>query len=264
MPREVEVPKFISDNAERGLRYVAEGKGGEGMTDKTIREARDMVSGKISEDKVRRMGPWFARHKVDMDAPANDPDNEDFPGKGAVAWLVWGGSTSGDQMDAAKWAERTAERLEREEKEAAYLTSPTTKENMDTIESKLLAAEATLAEAIATREEIAAKAVEAKSAFDAALAERDAKVAELTAALEAVTAEKEAIAASLAAATANAVTASEEAAKVAASVGVAPVESAPDVAPKASILEQYLALSGAERNAFYLANSDALKAALRK
>ena len=261
MPQTVPVPKFISDNAERGLRYAAEGKAGDGMTDKTKREARDMVEGSISEDKVRRMGPWFARHRVDMDAPANDPDNDAFPGKGAVAWLVWGGSTSGDIMDAAKWAERTVERLDREKEEAQNLTrSATVEKHMDTIEARLTAA---LAEASAKDAEV----TEARAAVEKVAAENielTAKVAELTAALDALNAEKAEAVAAVEAAVEASVSASEEAAKIAASVGVAPVESAPDAAPKASILEQYLALEGSERTAFFAKHSAEIRSALRK
>jgi hypothetical protein len=256
----VEVPKFISDNARRGLEYNREGKGGEGLTDKTLREAREMADGSVSEDKVRRMGPWFARHRVDMDAPANDPDNEDFPGKGAVAWLIWGGSTSGDIMDAAKWAERTVERLEKEE---ASLTAGATLElNMDTIEARLAAAlegisakDAEVAEARATAESVVALNLELTEKL---------KVAEDK--LAAIEAEKVDLAAKVEAAAETAVTASEEAAKIAASVGVAPVETNPavDAAPKADVLETYLALSGQERAAFFAANRNAIMGALRK
>jgi hypothetical protein len=259
MPLEVEVPKFIRDNAARGLRYHKEGKSGDGTTDKTIREARDMAEeGRISKDKVRRMGPWFARHKVDMDAPANDPYNEGFPGKGAVAWLLWGGSTSGDKMDAAKWAERTAERLEREE---ASLTGDTTLEtDMDTIEARLAAAlegiaakEAEVADARATAESVVAQNLE--------LAEKLKQAEDKLAAIEA---EKSELAAKVEAAAEAAVTASEEAAKIAASVGVAPVETNPAAeAPKGNILEQYMALTGHERSAFFAANRSAIMAALR-
>lgn len=265
----VKVPQFISDNAARGLEYNREGKGGEGLVEQTLADARDMVRGEISEAKVRKMGPWFARHKVDMDAPANDPDNDAFPGKGAVAWLLWGGSVSGDKMDAAKWAERTVARLDREREEAENLTrAATVEKHMDTshisIEAQLEALQASHAEAIATRDEVAAKAVEASEASKAAIAERDAKIAELTAALEKASAEKAAAEVVVAVAAAEKVSASEEAAKIAASVGVAPVESAPDAAPKATILEQYLALQGAERTAFFAKHSAEIRSALRK
>jgi len=255
----IDVPKFISDNARRGLDYNAEGKGGEGLTDKTLREAREMADGSVSEDKVRRMGPWFARHRVDMDAPANDPDNEDFPGKGAVAWLIWGGSTSGDIMDAAKWAERTVERLDREQ---ASLTAGATLElNMDTIEARLAAA----LEGIAAKDaEVAEARAHAESvvALNLELTEK-VKVAEDK--LAAIEAEKVALSAKVEAAAEAAVTASEEAAKIAASVGVAPVETNPaaDAAPKADVLETYLSLTGVQRAEFFAANKAAIVAAMR-
>lgn len=256
----VDVPRFIRDNARRGLEYNREGKGGEGMTDKTLREAREMADGSVSEDKVRRMGPWFARHRADMDAPANDPESDNFPGAGAVAWLLWGGSTSGDIMDAAKWAERTVERLDREQ---ASLTAGATLElNMDTIEARLAAAlegitakDAEVAEARAHAESVVALNLELTEKL---------KVAEDK--LAAIEAEKAALAAKVEAAAETAVTASEEAAKIAASVGVAPVETNPaaDAAPKADVLETYLALSGTERASFFAANRAAIMGALRK
>jgi hypothetical protein len=256
----IEVPQFIRDNASRGLEYNADGKGGEGMTDKTIREARDMADGSVSEDKVRRMGPWFARHRVDMDAPANDPDSEDFPGKGAVAWLIWGGSTSGDIMDAAKWAERIVERLDKEKESASAFTS-TQLVNMDTIENQLAAALTLVADGSAAVTE----AREHASKLAADNMELTAQVAKLVAELETAVIEKDALASQVLALEATKTTASIEAAKIAASVGVEPIESSPSVpAEKADILATYLALTGAERSAFYVNNSDAIKNALRK
>ena len=257
----VEVPEFIRRNAARGLEYNREGKGGDGLVEQTLADARDMVRGEISEAKVRKMGPWFARHKPDMDAPANDPDNEAFPGKGAVAWLLWGGSVSGDKMDAAKWAERVVERLDREKEEAETLTAPARVEtSMDTIEGQLANALA----GIAAKE---VEVTEARVVAEKAVAEKlelDGKVAELTAALEKAAAEKAELAAKVESITAATVSASEEAAKIVASVGVAPVESAPEsVAPKGNVLEQYLALSGAERASFFAANRAAIIAAMR-
>lgn len=273
MPQTVPVPEFISRNAERGLKYRDEGKGGNGLVDATIRAARDMVEGSISEAKLRKMAPWFARHKPDMEAPANDPDNDAFPGNGAVAWLLWGGSVSGDKMDAAKWAERTVERLDREREEAAKLDSlPRVETDMDTIESKLASAESALVALTAERddlrvsfEKLAAEKTEAVNAVSADIAAKDAKLAELTAAVDGLTAERAELVAKIAALEAGKVTASAEAAKIAASVGVAPVESAPEAsaAPKLSVLEQYLALSGTERAAFYASNKAAIHAAMR-
>jgi HK97 family phage prohead protease len=109
------VPSFIRENAKRGLKYLDEGFGGDGLTDGTKREAREMAAGRISENKVRKMAPWFARHKVDGQAPKNnDPSNAEYPGAGLVAWLLWGGDS--DFSDAAQnWAQRKIDALDAEE-----------------------------------------------------------------------------------------------------------------------------------------------------
>jgi HK97 family phage prohead protease len=97
----------MAQEARKGLQWVEEGLGGDGLVAATIRDARRMASREaLSEAKVRRMPAWFARHAVDMDAPRNaDPDNEDYPGPGRVAWALWGG-------DAGRsWSERVVEQL---------------------------------------------------------------------------------------------------------------------------------------------------------
>ena len=112
------VPQFIRNNAQKGLDYLAEGFGGDGLTDATKREAREMAAGNISENKVRKMAPWFARHKVDGQAPKNsNPDNSEYPGPGLVAWLLWGGNSNFD--DAAQdWAQRQIDKLDNETNKA--------------------------------------------------------------------------------------------------------------------------------------------------
>ena len=113
----VEAPAFIKSNAKKGLVYYEEGRAGSGLTSKTVREAREMAGGFISENKVIRMNAWFARHFVDLRSPKNsDRGNDDFPGAGATAWYLWGGNpTNADQ--AMKWAERNAERIRNNENE---------------------------------------------------------------------------------------------------------------------------------------------------
>ena len=115
----VEVPTYVREAAARGLEWNREGKAGDGVTDKTLAEAREMAAGRVSVDKLRRMAPWFSRHRGDLAAPANNPDNKDFPGAGAVAWALWGGPTSGDVMRAAEWAETKVRIVESEEARAA-------------------------------------------------------------------------------------------------------------------------------------------------
>jgi HK97 family phage prohead protease len=112
------VPQFIRDNAQRGLDYLAEGFGGDGLTEGTKRAAREMADGNISEDKVRKMAPWFARHKADGQAPQNkDSSDPGYPGAGLVAWLLWGGNSNFD--DAAQdWAQRQIDKLDNETNKA--------------------------------------------------------------------------------------------------------------------------------------------------
>ena len=61
------------------------------------------------------MNAWFKRHLGDLNTPRNsDRNNEDFPGAGAVAWYLWGGSPTNPEQ-AMNWAERTAERIRENE-----------------------------------------------------------------------------------------------------------------------------------------------------
>ncbi|MGA1707023.1 MAG: HK97 family phage prohead protease, partial [Candidatus Nanopelagicaceae bacterium] len=108
------VPQFIRDNAARGLEYLREGFGGDGLTEGTKREAREMAAGRVSENKVRKMAPWFSRHKVDGQAPKNrDESHPEYPGEGLVAWLLWGGDSNFSDR-AQNWAQRKIDALDAE------------------------------------------------------------------------------------------------------------------------------------------------------
>jgi len=111
---DLSVPSFIQENAKRGLKYLAEGYGGDGLTEGTKRAAREMAAGNITEDKIRKMAPWFARHKVDGQAPKNSNQSDpQYPGAGLVAWLLWGGDS--DFSDRAQnWAQRKIDALDAE------------------------------------------------------------------------------------------------------------------------------------------------------
>ena len=105
------IPQYIRDAAARGLELRREGFGGDGLTDGTIREARAMARGEMSDDKVVRALAWFARHQVDLEAPQNrDPEHPEWPGNGAVAFYLWGISPL-DPGPAVRWLEREVERI---------------------------------------------------------------------------------------------------------------------------------------------------------
>lgn len=114
------VPAYIRDAAARGLELRAEGEGGDGLVERTIREARLMADGQVSEDKVIRASAWAARHLVDLDAPQNsNAENEDWPGAGAVAFYLWGINPL-DPQPAISWFDRKAEQIREEEGRSAH------------------------------------------------------------------------------------------------------------------------------------------------
>lgn len=110
-------PAYMRASARRGLDWYAEGKGGDGLVDKTIREARQMAAGEeLSADKWTRIAAWIARHIGDLDAPAADPDSDQFPSAGVVAMALWGGGTTKRSARRAQaYAEGVVTRLEAEQ-----------------------------------------------------------------------------------------------------------------------------------------------------
>ncbi len=111
------LPQYVRDAAARGLELRAEGYGGDGLVERTIREARLMARGEVSEDKVVRVAAWAARHMVDLEAPQNsDPDAEGWPGAGAVAFYLWGIDPL-DPMPAIAWFERKRDEIREEEED---------------------------------------------------------------------------------------------------------------------------------------------------
>ena len=108
-----DAPQYMRNAAKRGLELNAEGKGGDGLTDKTIREARLMATGQVSDDKWIRIAAWIARHLVDLDAPKNsDSSDSGYPGAGLVAHLLWGsGPSKSDALRTMKYAEGVVARI---------------------------------------------------------------------------------------------------------------------------------------------------------
>jgi len=103
-------PEFMRRNARRGLRYHEEGLSGDGLRPQTVADARKMANGEVSEAKWRRIGPWIARHMVDLESAAAD-DGEITPGM--VAHLLWGsGTTETAARRAMAYAERVVSQLD--------------------------------------------------------------------------------------------------------------------------------------------------------
>jgi len=103
-----DIPAYIRDAASRGIELFEAGDAGDGVTAGTVREARLMADGQISDDKVLRSSAWAARHAVDLEAPQNnDAGDDDFPGPGAVAHYLWGIDPL-DPAPARAWFDRQA------------------------------------------------------------------------------------------------------------------------------------------------------------
>lgn len=110
-------PVYMRAAARRGIKLYEEGEGGDGLVPATIRDARKMINGEsLSPEKWKKIGPWIARHMVDLDAPKNrNPDDPDYPGAGLVAHLLWGsGPSKANAQRTMEYANRLADRLDEE------------------------------------------------------------------------------------------------------------------------------------------------------
>jgi uncharacterized protein len=111
----LEPPAYMRAAARRGLEYYAEGKAGDGLVDRTVREARAMAEGNVTADKWVRIAAWIARHLGDLDSPDANPSSPNYPSPGVVAHLLWGsGPSKASARRALAYAEGVRDRLEEE------------------------------------------------------------------------------------------------------------------------------------------------------
>lgn len=94
-------PKGVQQAAARAVRWIEEGRAGKGFTDVGRDRAHQLANGDdVSEEDLKKMHAYFARHVVDRDASGFTGNTAGFPSPGRVAWDAWGG-------DAGKrWADR--------------------------------------------------------------------------------------------------------------------------------------------------------------
>ena len=128
-PREMEdrqvdltVPEYIREAAAQGVAYHEEGLSGDGVVERTVREARAMARGEITEQKVVRASAWAARHRVDLDAEGARPDEDGYPTPGAVAHLLWGIPTGSRYSDAVAWFDRKSEQVQADRSSSMEVT----------------------------------------------------------------------------------------------------------------------------------------------
>lgn len=117
-----EAPAYMRAAARRGLDYYEQGLGGDGLVERTIREARLMAEGTVSDEKWIRIAAWIARHLVDLDSPDADPQSENYPSAGVVAHLLWGsGPSKRAALRTLDFAESVVARI-RAEQESERMT----------------------------------------------------------------------------------------------------------------------------------------------
>ena len=111
-----EAPAYMRAAARRGLEYYEQGLAGDGVTPTTIREARAMAEGTVSDDKWIRIAAWIARHLPDLDAPDANPESDGYPSPGVVAHLLWGSGPSKRAAQRTKdYADSVVARIRAEE-----------------------------------------------------------------------------------------------------------------------------------------------------
>jgi hypothetical protein len=85
-------PKGVQQAATRARRWIEDGKAGRSFTDVGRHRAQQLADGEeVSDEVVKKMQAYFARHSVDKDASGFKHGTEGFPSPGRVAWDAWGG-----------------------------------------------------------------------------------------------------------------------------------------------------------------------------
>lgn len=101
------VPKEVQEAAKRAVRWIKDGKAGEGFTAVGRARANQLANGEpVSEDVIYRMRSYFARHKNDKQAEGFNYGEKGFPSGGRVAWDAWGGDPG------ERWANKIVKMIE--------------------------------------------------------------------------------------------------------------------------------------------------------
>ena len=89
----------MKEEARRYRAWKEEGR--KGGTDVAARRAGQILSGdELSDETIRTMSAWFARHEVDKQAEGFSPGESGYPSPGRVAWAAWGGDPGKTWSDA--------------------------------------------------------------------------------------------------------------------------------------------------------------------
>ena len=86
------IPAGAQAAAKRALKWIGEGKAGNGFTDVGRARAAQLArGGSVSREVVGKMRAYFGRHEVDRKADGFFANSDKYPSPGRVAWDAWGG-----------------------------------------------------------------------------------------------------------------------------------------------------------------------------
>jgi hypothetical protein len=103
-------PEGVRNAAKRALKWIADGKAGDGFTSVGRRRASQLASGKaVTRDTVARMKSYFARHEVDKKAKGFNAGETGYPSAGRVAWDAWGGNAGKSWVNGIELEEANTE-----------------------------------------------------------------------------------------------------------------------------------------------------------
>ena len=97
------VPAGVQSAAKRAIKWIEEGKAGDGFTSVGRRRASQLAAGgSVSRDVVIKMRAYFARHAVDKQATGFNAGEKGYPSPGRVAWDAWGGDAGRTWVNGLK------------------------------------------------------------------------------------------------------------------------------------------------------------------
>ena len=113
------VPQGVQDAFQRGLDLVAEGFGGDGLEDQTLREARSLAAGEEpTVDKLRKMYRFWARNERFL-------DDDDKTSPAWVSAMLWGG------RPGMAWSRSLVEQMDAADREAGVDSARTNNARAD-------------------------------------------------------------------------------------------------------------------------------------
>jgi hypothetical protein len=103
-------PEGVQAAARKALKWIEEGKAGDGFTGVGRGRAHQLANGEaVSLSTIKRMHSFFSRHRVDKQGK-----DWNKPSAGKVAWYAWGGDAG------ASWAAGIAGKNDGKKKEASF------------------------------------------------------------------------------------------------------------------------------------------------